>query len=258
MDSDSFRTLPAANDRQPESGEVLLNDSSRMDVDGTEVRVKGVRVDALWQIDYFVVDAPEIGDLMLPASLVTAAPSGGLVAALKRLELGGLPMFRKDREIETEVWEVLYADKRIPDRDLKGINLSVVDSVVYLQGHVRFPTEIRSIERAIYEIEGVLDIENRIASDRTLELEASAAVAGELRRIPVDMAFHSTLGNLTIEGHVQSEAARSRILERVRAIEGVVAVFDRIEVMPAGETEDNDQGSDDDGDSAGTTFGGDD
>lgn len=125
-----------------------------------------------------------------------------------------------------------------------NITFSVNGSVVTLLGQVTSQRLKTDAEKAVKQIEGVRSVVNQIevlppsASDDKLRLAVYAATYGQMLLsqyavqavAPVHIIVKN--GNVTLEGAVSSDMARTQFITAASGQSGIVSVTDHLKVLP--------------------------
>ena len=134
-----------------------------------------------------------------------------------------------DAEIASAAGTVLEWTAGLPD----GIEVSVKDGCVTLEGSVAFPSDRLAAADAVRRLVGVKAVDNRLVSASIADaddLEASIEDAIRRRTGGLGITVHYDEGTVTLDGMARSWAVRSRAEEAARVSPGVREVVNRIAV----------------------------
>ncbi|HET9980400.1 MAG TPA: BON domain-containing protein [Ktedonobacterales bacterium] len=150
---------------------------------------------------------------------------------------GGMPAltpYRPDEEIREEVREAIfdYARLRV---DLPGIAIRVIDSVLWLQGHVSSDLNKRLVQDQIANIRGLSEIHNDLIADNDLASDVAMALAKDPRTARSQIGVYPSLGHINLRGRVHTPAARQAAYEVARGVPGVEDVENALVVDPDAE-----------------------
>jgi putative phosphoribosyl transferase len=163
----------------------------------------------------------------VPARSVARYATDGVRLALTRSEFLALPGYVPDDELHAAVRRSLGASERLRNFGLGSIEVAARDGDVVLSGYVPdagFRAEIELRARMTW---GVLSVENRLITDRDLEIAVSRAFTVYPELQPSLVRVDAQLGSVILQGELPislAELARS-VAERVS---GVAKVESRI------------------------------
>ena len=200
--------------------------------DGKRLRLNGLRLSREDNSITHLISGKRTGsgNILLAIDKVTGISTARISLSIGSGELGALPAYRRDRDIENDLWEVLYASDEIIDADLKGVQAHVVDSVVVLQGNVRDPIAAAETERLARTVKGVVGVKNELANGRDVGLAVATYVAKEARELLDGIFIHSQLGTITLSGYASSEEVKSELVHDIPSIAGVRGVEDGVQI----------------------------
>ena len=203
--------------------------------DGTALRLRGIRMSEDTNVTHVVVGRPAVGrrSLVCPIQKVTMRAGEELSLALSAEEAARLPVHRSDDAIEVDLWEALYKAEDISDVDLKGVQTDVVGGVVSLQGNVRTRSAVAEAETVARGVSGVSEVRNSLLSDWDLEMRVASFLAAQEPNLSSEIAVHTHLGTVMLEGFLPNGIDRKHILDAVASLEGVQGVDDLLVVRPS-------------------------
>ena len=150
--------------------------------------------------------------LLVPEGLVADLSSASVHLTVDARELNSLPTHRADAEIQSDLWEVLYASESIPLVDLNGMRL---------EGNARSSAAISDTDRTVRSVGGVAGVDNRLVSDWDIDLAVASHVSGVAPELAGSISAYTQLGTVQMQGRVPSADARQTIIRAVASIDGV-------------------------------------
>ena len=229
--------LPRPRDADSGPAGVLLGPRTRVLLaDDTGLRLRGVRVSPEGPtLTHLLVgrSGPFRPRILLPLDAVAEFSSTQTTCGLTRPELERLPTHRPDRDIENDVWEALHASDEVSDVDLKGVTVALLDGLVTLEGNVRTSVAAHATERLAGAVEGVGGLSNHLFSDWDIDLAVASYMSREAPRLSENLAVHTQLGMVHLEGRVSFPDQRDALIRGIRQIPGVQGVEDLVEMRSA-------------------------
>jgi osmotically-inducible protein OsmY len=141
---------------------------------------------------------------------------------------------RSDDEIEGAVQTVLSWTATIPG----GINATVSNGLVSLEGTVGFRFQAEAAENAVRQLIGVRGVQNNlVVATAEAAQDIKTAIGAAIRRRvdhPADIEVVFDDGTVTLRGRVNSWAERRDAEESAELAPGVRNVIDEIRVQPDG------------------------
>ena len=237
-DSDGlFLDLPLAKVRgmpRPEetgaSGASYTPGTRVVAADGAVLRLKGIRASEDTTVTHLVIGRP---GRVCPIGEVTLGEGQSLSLPLSRGDVARLPAYRPDDAIEADLWEALYEAEGISDIDLKGVRADVDRGVVSLRGNVRTRSGVADTETVAHGVGGVSEVRNSLLSDWDLDMRVASFLAAREPDLASEIAVHTHLGTVMLEGFLPNGVDRKPILDAVASLEGVQGVDDHLEVRPS-------------------------
>ena len=203
--------------------------------DGAMLRLRGLRIsEQIHSVTHLILRPRQrgLGELVAPAEAVAEIESSRITLGLSREDLAGLPAYRADPYINGDVWAALYATEDVSEVDVKGIRVDVADGVVNLEGNVRSPQAAQGIERIAGSVKGVAQIDNRLVTDREIDLAAASYIVAEAPQLAERVRVQSHLGTVTLTGYVPSKHLIEPLARGVRSLPGVLGLEDELEIRP--------------------------
>ncbi len=208
---------------------IVLNSRTEVHLEGGKtIHLNGLRLDdERYQVTHLIVSGGAMEErLLLPMSRVAEITSGKIAVAISAEDLGALPAYRRDHDIEADLWEALYDDEDISDTDLKGIHVSVKDSVATFQGNVRNPSASEDIAALAQYVEGVESVNSQLHDDWSLELAIASYITEHAHNLAESVSVHSQQGIVTLTSRLPPEETLDSIIEGIRSIDGVRDIND--------------------------------
>ena len=164
--------------------------------------------------------------IVVPSEQVDAVGRVGVRLKGTRTDLSNMGAYsaRPDEGIRAEVRECLIK----VGCDLDVVDYQVAGGVVSLRGAVKDVATKREAERAVREIEGVVDVENALTPDTAVAAEITAALATDPRTELAEIGVTSMHGVITLEGVAGSEAEKEAAEHIARETAGVMLVVNEV------------------------------
>ena len=199
--------------------------------DGTSLPLQGLILDSQRHTVEYVLAGSQGNAHAIPYQQVQKLASGSPSITLGQADLEALPVFRPDDEAQRNALAALERADLIGDT-FHSVHLQVVDGTAYLTGNLRLPIQGTDVERAVGQARGVLRVESAIATDWELGIAIAEALAEEgLTRLGLVMV-KSTLGHVTLSGHLPDQNLIDTAVAVAAGIPGVQSVEHNIEVQP--------------------------
>jgi len=186
-------------------------------------------------------------DTLLRAEFVTALASEHVTVTVADTSPGMLPIYRPDDVLQREVESIIY-DLTPLHVDLKGMNIRVLDSVLYLDGNISSSLRGDIVVDQVSGVPGLLEIKNNLVGDDKLAGDLAMALGNDPRTRDLPIGVYPRLGVVRLSGAVhsiQQKAAAEEIALNFPAVRSVVNDLtvdpkaDMLHVMsPAGGDED--------------------
>ncbi|MEO7002685.1 MAG: BON domain-containing protein [Ktedonobacterales bacterium] len=169
----------------------------------------------------WVISAQTIG--RLDAKQITIAQ--GVAGAQK------LSAYRPDSEIEQDIRDAIYDYARLRI-DMGGINVHVIDGVVWLRGHVASELNRRLVADQIQGVDNITELHNDLIDDTELAASVSRALAADPRLREERIGVYPALGQVRLRGTVHTAEARTAAAEVARRVPAVGGVSNELHVDP--------------------------
>jgi osmotically-inducible protein OsmY/uncharacterized protein YrrD len=182
---------------------------------------------------HLVVDRGLGGEVVLSGRHIAGINQSGVAVDLPKKQPDQLTPYRRDDELHEEIRLAIEAVPRLRV-DLPGMDIRVIDGVVWLRGHVASDLTRRLTQETIWHIRGIGELHNELISDTAL----AAAVSTALARDPATtgergIGVYPRLGEVFLRGRVRSEAAIKEAMRVAGAVAGVKRLLTDLRVDPA-------------------------
>lgn len=171
-------------------------------------------------------------DTLLRTEFVTELANGQVTVTISDEELKALPPYRPDSELQQEVEDILFELTPL-HIDMKGLNLRVLDSVLYLEGNISSTLRADLVMDQVMGIPGLVEIKNNLIADDTLANELAMALGRDPRTRDLPIGVYPRLGDVRLSGSVHTGQQKSTADEIARNFPGVRSVINSLLVDPA-------------------------
>ncbi len=170
-------------------------------------------------------------DTLLRAEFVTALATEHITVSVAGVAPGALPLYRPDRVLQQEVESILF-DFTPLHIDLKGMNIRVLDGVLYLDGNISSSLRGDIVVDQVSGVAGLLEIKNNLVGDDKLAADLAAALGNDPRTRDLPIGVYPRLGVVRLNGTVQSVQQKAAAEEIARNFPGVRSVINELNVDP--------------------------
>lgn len=207
---------------------------------GTAVALNGKRIGKLVQLTtnrethvlrHLTVDRGFSGEVLAPARTITQIEAHQVDLSIPGVSVDQLTPYRSDEELLEEVRMAIDEVPRLRV-DLPGMDIRVIDGVVWLFGHTASGLSKRLAFERVQGIRGVAELLNHLISDQSLAAAVSAALARNSRTVGERIGVYPRLGHVYLRGRVRSEAARVAAGEIGKTVPGIVDLHNELIVDP--------------------------
>lgn len=207
----------------------------------TQVTLDGKRVGRLAHITFdnatraplrVVIDRGVSGSVVAAAGALIKADSAALALSSRRDGAGpALTPYYPDSSVRDDVRRAIekYARMRV---DIAGVDIQVVDGVVWLRGYVSSEMNRRLVEDLSSSVVGVAEIHNLLITDSDLAARISHALASDPRTAEERIGVYPTLGRVRLRGSVHTAVAREATAQ-IAAGHGASEVINELRVDPS-------------------------
>jgi osmotically-inducible protein OsmY len=144
---------------------------------------------------------------------------------------GALPPYLPDDVLQQEVESILF-DFTPLHIDLKGMNIRVLDGVLYLDGNISSALRGDIVVDQVSSVAGLLEIKNNLVGDDKLAADLAAALGKDPRTRDLPIGVYPRLGVVRLNGTVQSVQQKAAAEEIARSFPGVRSVINELNVDP--------------------------
>lgn len=185
------------------------------------------------ELAYVVVDHLLVSHaVLLQREHITSVSNGKLVVTVPDAVLKVLPPYRTDKELQQEVDERIFSFAPL-HVDMKGIQASVLDSVLYLDGNSSSSLRSDIIQDQVSGIPGLLEIKNNLLGDDELAADLAMALGRDERTRDLPIGVYPRLGEVRLNGSVKTSQQKNIVGEIAKKFPGVRAVYNDLLVDPS-------------------------
>ena len=175
-------------------------------------------------LSYIVVHHLRPGkDTMVRQEYIARLEQGRIGIAIPDATLQTLPAYQSDNELQQEVENVLF-DITSLHVDFQGMNVRVLDSVLYLTGNISSSLRADIAQDQASGIPGILEIKNELIADDELAADLAVAVGKDQRTHDLPIGVYPRLGVVRLSGAVHTAQQKAAAEEIVRNFPGVRGV----------------------------------
>lgn len=207
----------------------------------TAVTLNGKRLGKLSQVSFnahggalrhLVVDRGIAGEAVVSASGVVEIGAAGVkLNAASNGAKPALTPFRPDAELREDAHRALESYNRLRV-DMPGINVTAIDGVLWLRGHVSSELNRRLAQDLVGSLHGLAELHNELLTDQDLAATISHALSRDPRTASDHIGVYAQLGRVNLRGGVRTAAARETAEQIAEAAPGVGAVTNDLIVDP--------------------------
>jgi osmotically-inducible protein OsmY len=228
------RAEPAAAEDAP-SGAVALDSKSVVERAGSSAKgtLKLIATQPeSGELAYIVAHNVRAGqDTLLKAEYVTDLANDRISITISDAALNALPPYRSDAVLQQEVESILF-DIASMHVDLKGINIRVLDSVLYLDGNISSSLRADIARDQVYGVQGLLEIKSNLVGDDQLAADLALALGQDPRTRDLPIGVYPKLGVARLSGAVHNQQQKAAAEEIARNFKGVRSVINDLVVDP--------------------------
>ena len=170
-------------------------------------------------------------DTLLQAHYVRRLESGHIVVALPDAAFQTLPPYRSDAELQQEVEDILF-DLTPLHVDFKGMNVRVLDSVLYLDGNISSSLRGDIVQDQALGVQGLLEVKNNLIGDDQLAADLAMMLGRDERTRDLPIGVYPRLGIVRLSGAVHNAQQKVAAEEIAHSFPGVRAVNNELIVDP--------------------------
>lgn len=223
---------------QQAPSEALLNRRSviRNVVTGAEGSLKLAAVrPGSGELAYLVAHNLRPGqDTLLRREVLTKLGTGLVTISLSEAKLHALPPYRSDRELQRDVEKILF-DLAPLHVDFRGMNVRVLDGVLYLDGNISSSLRGEMVADQSVGVMGLLEVKNRLIGDDQLASDLALALGRDACTRDLPIGVYPRLGVVRLSGAVHNMQEKTAAEEIARAFPGVQSVINDLVIDPNAE-----------------------
>ncbi len=170
-------------------------------------------------------------DTLVQAEYVTQLEPGHIVLTLPDAAFQTLPPYRSDRELHQEVETILF-DLTPLHVDFKGMEVRVLDSVLYLDGNISSSLRGEVVQDQAMGVLGLLEIKNRLVGDDQLAADLAMKLGRDERTRDLPIGVYPRLGIVRLSGAVHNAQQKVAAEEVAKSFPGVRSVNNELIVDP--------------------------
>lgn len=170
-------------------------------------------------------------DTLFHEKYVTSIEAGHVIVSLPEGMLQTLPPYRPDNVLQQEVESILY-DITPMHIDLKGINIHVLDSVLYLDGNISSSLKSDIATDQVSGVQGLLEIKNNLYADDTLAAGLARALGQNPITRDLPIGVYPRLGVVRLSGAVHNGQQKAAAEEIARSYPGVRSIINSLVIDP--------------------------
>lgn len=168
-------------------------------------------------------------DTLLEQDYVSKLEQGRMVVSIPEATLQTIPAYRSDRDLQQEVENVLF-DLTQLHVDFKGMDIRVLDSVLYLRGNISSSLRSDVVQDQASGVPGLLGIKNELLGDDELAADLAEALGKDPRTRDLPIGIYPRLGVVRVGGAVHNAQQKTAVEEIVRNFPGVRGLLDTLVV----------------------------
>ncbi|GHO42952.1 BON domain-containing protein [Ktedonospora formicarum] len=183
------------------------------------------------EVAYIVTKGLKGLDVLLERAYLKQLESGRIEASLPESTLQALPAYRSDQELQSEVEENIF-DLGPLHIDFRGMEIRVLDSVLYLDGNISSSLRSDMVGDQAMGVAGLLEIKNRLIADDELASELAMVMSRDERTKDLPIGVYPRLGHVRLSGSVHNKKQHAAAEEIVSGFPGVQSVENELRVDP--------------------------
>ncbi|MBV9709314.1 MAG: BON domain-containing protein [Ktedonobacteraceae bacterium] len=237
------------------TGDGITLNVTRDELEASKNQIEGVLLDAkstVQQADssakgqlLLVAIHPETGELaycvarhlrpgqstLVQQQYVTAIEPGRILISIPDAIFQTLPPYRSDAELQQEVEDILF-DLTPLHVDFKGMNVRVLDSVLYLDGNISSSLRGDIVQDQALGVTGLLEVKNRLVGDDLLANDLARTLSRDTRTRDLPIGVYPRLGDVRLSGAVRTPEQKVAAGEVAANFPGVRSVINDLVVNP--------------------------
>lgn len=184
------------------------------------------------ELAYVVAKGLKGQDALLARPYLKQLESGNIEASLPEATLQALPSYRPDAELQSEV-EANIFDLGPLHVDLRGMEIRVLDSVLYLTGNISSSLRADMVSDQAMGVSGLLEIKNHLIADDELASDLAMEMARDMRTKDLPIGVYPRLGHVRLSGSVRDKKQFLAAEEIARKFPGVRSVENDLRIDPS-------------------------
>jgi osmotically-inducible protein OsmY len=173
-------------------------------------------------------------DILLRQEALTKLETGLVTIAISEAQLYAFPPYRSDRELQRDVEKILF-DLTPLHIDFYGMNVRVLDGVLYLDGNVSSSLRGEMVADQSVGVIGLLEVKNHLVGDDQLASDLALALGRDPHTCDLPIGVYPRLGVVRLSGAVHNAQQKAAAEEIARAFPGVRFVVNDLIVNPKAE-----------------------
>ncbi len=173
-----------------------------------------------------------MGELVVSATAIQQISANGItLGAPSDGSAAALTPFHPDEELRRDALKALDSYNRLRV-DVKGINVTAIDGVLWLRGHVSSELNRRLAQDLVSGLYGLAELHNELITDPELAAAISHALARDPRTAEERIGVYSMLGAVHLRGAVRTAAAREAAEQLANQVPGTGDIYNDLLVNP--------------------------
>lgn len=247
--------LPFATITHATSDEVLLNLKSADVATANSIAVEGIQLSSKSIVELtstaskgsllLVATHPQDGalaylvahhllpgqDTLLQNTTITTLAPEHITITVADTALDTLPLYRPDRTLQQAIEAIIF-DLTLLHVDLKGIIVSVIDSILYLNGNISSTLRADIVMDQVQGTPGLLEIKNNLIGDDRLAGDLALALGRDPRTRDLPIGVYPRLGTVRLSGAVHTSQQKIAAEEIARSFLGVRSIINELSIDP--------------------------
>lgn len=163
-------------------------------------------------------------DTLIQQPYISSVAAGHVSVNIPVDALKALPPFRPDAVLQQEVEAAIF-DFAPLHIEMKGINVRVLDSVLYLDGNISSALRSDTVSDQVLGVQGVLEVKNNLVPDDLLAADLAMALGRDSRTRDLPIGVYPRLGVVRLSGAVHNGLQKAAAGEIARQFPGVRSVI---------------------------------
>ncbi|HEX8982785.1 MAG TPA: BON domain-containing protein [Ktedonobacterales bacterium] len=211
---------------------VLLSGSIAVSLNGKrQGKLSQISINADTQTLRHLIVERGMGESVVSAAAIQQINANGITLGAPSDGSAALTPFHPDEELRRDALKALDSYNRLRV-DVKGINVTAIDGVLWLRGHVSSELNRRLAQDLVSGLYGLAELHNELITDPELAAAISHALAGDPRTAEDRIGVYSMLGAVHLRGAVRTAAAREAAGQLANQVLGVGEVYNDLVVNP--------------------------